>query len=198
VELCSSFLRKNRQICFTNGAFFGSLNGVRKLAAISLLLLAVSSLVRAQDQESKLVDRLLRPDMTLQNTAQNKKFIADRTSINKQATVSTFYVQKKSNSKNFSGTREFSAQEFSSQSFHGTRAASGISSRQPMENSQSAYATRTASDLRDAQQSNKTAASRSFAGNRQFLDKGKSQKALSRKNPPLTIEQVRELLNKNK
>jgi hypothetical protein len=39
---------------------------------------------------------------------------------------------------------------------------------------------------------------RIFAGNRPFLDQGKSQKALSRQNPPLTIEQVRELLNKNK
>jgi len=29
----------------------------------------------AQDQEKKLVDRLLKPDMTLQNDAQNKKFV---------------------------------------------------------------------------------------------------------------------------
>jgi hypothetical protein len=67
-----------------------------------------------------------------------------------------------------------------------------------MGNSPSTYSTRTARGLRDAQQADKTAASRSFAGNRPFLDKGKSQKALDRKNPPLTIEQVRELLNKNK
>lgn len=31
-----------------------------------------------------------------------------------------------------------------------------------------------------------------------FLDRGKSQKALSARDKPLTIEQVRELLNKNK
>ena len=198
VECCSGSIRENRQFALQTGLYFGSLENVRELVATCLLLLAAFSIARGQDQESKLVDRLLRPDMTLQNTAQNKKFIADRTSINKQATVGTFYVQKKSNSKNFSGTRDFSAQEFNSQPFHGTRSASGISSQRPMGNSQSTYATQTARGLRDVQQSDKTAASRSFAGNRPFLDKGKSEKALSRKNPPLTIEQVRELLNKNK
>src|SRR5215471_7952178 len=87
------------QICFTTGPRFGQLRVVRKL----LLPCA-----RAQDQESKLVDRLLRPDMTMQNSAQNKKLSADRTSINKQATVRSFYVQTKSNSKTFYGTRDFS------------------------------------------------------------------------------------------
>ena len=37
-----------------------------------------------------------------------------------------------------------------------------------------------------------------FAGNRPFLGRGKSQKALNAQDTPLTIEQVRELLNKNK
>ena len=37
-----------------------------------------------------------------------------------------------------------------------------------------------------------------FTNSRAFLDKGKSQKALSQQSKPLTIEQVRELLNKNK
>ena len=37
-----------------------------------------------------------------------------------------------------------------------------------------------------------------FAGNRPFLGRGKSQEALSARDTPLTIDQVRELLNKNK
>jgi len=37
-----------------------------------------------------------------------------------------------------------------------------------------------------------------FAGNRPFLGQGKSQKALSAQDTPLTLEQVRELLNKSK
>ena len=156
------------------------------------------SFAGAQDQESKLVDRLLRPDMTLQNTTQNKKFIADGASINKKATVGTFYFHEKSNSKSFSNTREFSARQFDSRSFQGTRAASGISSQQPIGNSQPSYSTRTARGVRDVHDADKAAAGRAFAGNRPFLDQGKSQKALNRKNAPLTIEQVRELLNKNK
>ncbi len=169
-----------------------------KSLAAGLLVLIALACVRAQDQESKLVDRLLRPDTALRNNAQNKKFIADGASINKKATVGTFYVQEKSNSKSFSGTRDFSARQFNSQSFHGTRSASGISSQQAVGDSRPAYATRTARDVRDAPQSDKKVASRSYAGNRAFLDQGKSQKALNRQNPPLTIEQVRELLNKNK
>ena len=34
--------------------------------------------VRAQDQEKKLVDRLLKSNMALQNDAQNKRFIWER------------------------------------------------------------------------------------------------------------------------
>jgi hypothetical protein len=163
-----------------------------------LLLSLVIPCVQAQDQESKLVDRLLRPDMTLRNKAQNKQFIADGASINKKATVGTFYVRKKSNSKSFTGTRDFSAQQFNAQSFQGTRTASEISSQQAIGNSRPAYATRTARGVRDAAQSDKKVASRSYAENRPFLDQGKSQKSLNRQNAPLTIEQVRELLNKNK
>ena len=188
----------NQEICFTKASLFRQPRVVRKSFGACLLVLIVLSCVHAQEQESKLVDRLLRPDTTLRNNAQNKKFIADGASINKRATVGTFYVQEKSNSKSFSGTRDFSARQFNSQSFHGTRSASGISSQQAVGDSRPAYATRTARDVRDAPQSDKKVASRSYAGNRPFLDQGKSKKALNRQNPPLTIEQVRELLNKNK
>jgi len=171
---------------------------VRKSLGACSLLLIVLCCVYAQDQESKLVDRLLRPDTTLRNDAQNKQFSADGASINKKATVSTFYLQKKPNSKSFAGTRDFSARQFNSQSFDGTRSASGISSQQAIGNSRPAYATRTARGPRDAPQSDKKVARRSYAENRPFLDQGKSQKSLNRQNAPLTIEQVRELLNKNK
>jgi hypothetical protein len=45
---------------------------------------------------------------------------------------------------------------------------------------------------------NKRKETNDFAGNRPFLEQGKSQKALSQQKPSLTIEEVRELLNKNK
>ena len=171
---------------------------MRASVVIWLLVLAALSYVRGQDQERKLVDRLLKPDTTLQNDAQYKKFVADGTSINKRATVGTFCVQKKSNQKNFSGTGQFSAQEFSSQSFHSKRSAFNVSLQPATGNSRPTDANQSARGVRDASQSGKKVPVRGYAENQPFLDEGKSQKSLNRQNAPLTIEQVRELLNKNK
>jgi hypothetical protein len=162
-------------------------------------LLAGFSSAGAQDQEPKLLDRLLKPNRTLQNSAQNKKFVADGASVDKHARVGTFYLQQKSKQKNFSGTRDFAAQQFNSRSFNQADDGRAKSlSQQPVANSQRSYATSTAPNLRAAYEASKTTETRDFSGKRPFLDRGKSQKSLSRQNPPLTIEQVRELLNKNK
>jgi hypothetical protein len=163
------------------------------------LLTTALCCAHAQDQEKKLVDRLLKPDMTLQNDAQNKKFVGDgAVSINKRANVGTFYVHQKPRSKSFFGTRDFSTTQFYSQTYQGGRTAHEVSSQQPFANSKSSYASKTAHGVRDASQSGRKVATRGYAGTRPFLDEGKSQKSLNRHNEPLTIEQVRELLNKNK
>jgi hypothetical protein len=162
-------------------------------------LLAGFSLAGAQDQEPKLLDRLLKPNMTLQNSAQNKKFVADGVSVDKHARAGTFYIQQKSKQKNFSGTRDFAAWQFNARSFNQANDGRAKSlSQQPVANSQRTYATTTAPTVRAAQDASKTTETRDFPGKRPFLDRGKSQKSLNRQNPPLTIEQVRELLNKNK
>jgi len=174
---------------------------VRTSFAVWFLLTASLCCVRAQDQEKKLVDRLLKPDMTLQNDAQNKKFIGDGSaSINKRANVGTFYVHQKPRSKNFSGTRDFSTTQFYSQTYRSGRTAYEVSSQQTLANSKATYANanQTARGVRGAPQSGKKVASRAYAGNRPFLIEGTNQKSLNRKTEPLTIEQVRELLNKNK
>lgn len=170
---------------------------MRKLGAISLLVLAALSCVRGQDQERKLLDRLLKPDMTLQNDAQHKKFIADGTSINKRATVRTFYMQKKSNQKSFAGTGQFSTPHANPQPFYSGRGAYE-GPQKPTASSRFAYSNQTARGPRDAPQSGKKVATRQSAADRPFLDEGKSQKSLNRQNAPLTIDQVRDLLNKNK
>ena len=172
---------------------------MRTSFAVWTFLTAALCCVHAQDQEKKLVDRLLKPDMTLQNDAQNKKFGGDGSaSINKRANVGTFFVHQKPRSKNFSGTRDFSTTQFYSQTYRGGRTAHEVSSQQTLTNSKSTYASQTARGVRDAPQSGKKVASRAYPGNRPFLNQGTNQKSLSRKNDPLTIEQVRELLNKNK
>jgi hypothetical protein len=172
---------------------------VRTSFAVWFLLIAALCCVRAQDQEKKLLDRLLKPDMALQNDAQNKKFTGDGSvSINKRASIGAFYVHQKPHSKNYSGTRDFSTTQFYSQTYRGGRTAYETSSQQTLANSKAPNTNQTARGVRDASQSGKKVASRSYAGNRPFLDQGTNQKSLNRKNEPLTIEQVRELLNKNK
>jgi hypothetical protein len=177
----------------------GSLPAVRKSPAVGILLLAVLCSASAQDQEKKLVDRLLKPDMALQNDAQNKKFVGDSSvSINKRANVGSFFIHQKPRSKDFDGTRDFSTTQFYSQTYRSGRTAHEGSSRQTVANTKATYANQTARGVRDAPQSGKKVASHTYGGNRPFLDQGTNQKSLNRKNEPLTIEQVRELLNKNK
>ena len=50
----------------------------------SMALLAVASAASAQEQEGKLVDRLLKPNMSLVNSAQNKQFEATEFSVTKR------------------------------------------------------------------------------------------------------------------
>jgi len=152
---------------------------VRKSPGVGILLLAILCSASAQDQEKKLVDRLLKPDMTLQNDAQNKNFVGNGSaSINKRANVETFYVHRKPRSKDFSGTRDFSTTQFYSQTYHGGRTAHEASSQQTLANSKAPYANQTARDVREAPQSGKKVASRAYAGNRPFLNDGTNQKSL--------------------
>ena len=172
---------------------------MQRLLVFWALCTTASCYVNAQDQEKKLIDRLLKPDMALQNDAQNKKFVGNGSvPINKRANIGSFYLHQKPRSKSFSATRDFSTTQFYSQTYHGGRAAHEASSQQTVGNSKAAYADQTAGGVRSASQSGKKVGSRAYAGNRPFLDEGKSQKSLNRHNDPLTIEQVRELLNKNK
>jgi hypothetical protein len=173
-----------------------SLNEVRVFFALCLCLAAASSAL-GQDQENKLVDRLLRPNKDMKNDAQDKKFIADSRSVDKKATVSTFYVQPKAKTKWFSWTPSYSTSEHSTQSFNGAHVAN-VSSQRVIPNAQQNYSTTTATNVRTAHDAGKKTRTGDFAGNRPFLDEGKSQKTLSKQNRPMTIDEVRELLNKNK
>jgi len=151
----------------------------------------------AQEQERSLVDRLLKPDMTLQNSAQNKKFIADGQSIDKHATVASFYVENKSNSRTFSGSRDFRSGQFDARSFwdakHGNSSVKKTANSAPTFTGSSLHY-----PVRNSADQDKSAQAHEFAGQRPFLVRGKSQKSLDRHEPPMTIDQVRELLNKNK
>jgi hypothetical protein len=152
----------------------------------------------AQDQERKLIDRLLRPDMELKNEAQDKKFIADRTSVQKQVNVGTFYAPQKSKPKEFAGTKQLSSREYRAGDFYGGKRQANTTSRNQIVNAQHQLPTKSTSDIHSVHDSNRVAQTGEFAGQRPFLDQGKSQKSLSQPTKPMTIDEVRELLNKNK
>jgi hypothetical protein len=172
---------------------------VRTVVVFFCLAMCVP-IARAQEQESKLMDRLLKPDMELQNTDQGKKFVADHGGrMDKKATVGSFYVQKKKDAaKKFAGTRDVSTRQFGSQSFRGTKEAAVAKPQREIVNANRSVPTAGVRDVRTARDSNKIVDSREYSGKRPFLERGKSQKSLDRQNPPLTIDQVRDLLNKNK
>lgn len=170
---------------------------VRSFAVLLGLCLS-ASIAHGQEQERKLVDRLLSPDMSLANPAQTKKFTSDRTSTDKKANVGTFYLQQKRAPKTFSTTRDFRAGQFHSRSFAGGQNRANTSSRTEIANTQRAVATSTVRGVREIHDARKVVDSHNYSGERPYLERGKSQKSLDRHNPPMTIDEVRDLLNKNK
>lgn len=168
---------------------------MRGLVAAALAVCFVSTL-RAQDQERSLVNRLLKPDMTLQNSMQNKQFRADGRSIDKHATVASFYVENKAKPGTFTATRDFSVRNFTSSSYSGGNRTNDSAGKRVSDVAN--YSTSAIHQPSEVSYANKSVHGSDYVGQRPFLERGKSQKALSRQNPPMTIEQVRELLNKNK
>jgi hypothetical protein len=162
-----------------------------------VLLLLILPRMNAQEQENKLVDRLLRPDMTLQNNAQKKKFMAAGAPLDRHATVREFYWQEKTSTKKFTNTREFSSQQYNARSLHGEKDPANLNTK-TIHKPDLAFRTQTATGVRAAVNADKKVSGREYAENGPFLDRGKSQKAFGQQNRPLTIDEVRELLNKNK
>jgi hypothetical protein len=111
--------------------------------------------------------------------------------------VSKFYWQDKKNAKTFPNTREFRFQQFNARSFHWPKNSPNFATK-TANRSDLVFETRNVAGARDVADGDKKIDGHDFAGNRRFLGQGKSQKALSQQNRPLTIEEVRELLNKNK
>ena len=172
---------------------------MRIIVAIGTLLAAASPAF-AQEQEGKLIDRLLRPNLALTNSAQNKKFgNMQVTQFDKPARTHSFNQVRTSAAKPWTGDRVLTPQQFAARHFRAGDSAANVSSRTQIMKSDTVVATSAATaGTRVAPESSETSAGRDYPGTRPFLGEGKSQKALQAQNKPLTIEQVRELLNKSK
>ena len=163
-----------------------------RVGFVALVFLCAVMVANAQDQERKLVDRLLSPDNKLTNSEQNKKFTAGRESPTRTAATKTFYVSEKNLSKTFAADRSAPTTSFRTQGYH---TKSAIVPTAPATRT---FPTKTGRDISSSAYQTKNYATRDFAGNRPFLGQGKSQKTLHAQDRPLTIDEVRELLNKNK
>ncbi len=152
---------------------------------------------RAQEQENKLVDRLLKPDMTLANPAQNKHFNGTgSTPVEKKFEAKSFYSGNEKTTRSFTGEKEYSSKSFTADKF--TRAEKAANASGAPTYAGLKFATGSSSLVRTAADQSKTAPTRDYAGNRPFQGEGTRQKILSQQDKPLTIDEIRELLNKSK
>lgn len=161
-------------------------------ALFTFACLALVGASYGQEQERKLVDRLLSPDTKLANSDQNKKFNGGTEAPTRSASTKTFYVSEKKLTKSFLADRQAPTSTFNARSY--TTKSATVPTSPPMKG----FETKKARDVSTNESSTKKYATHDFAGNRQFLGQGKSQKALHAQDRPLTIDEVRELLNKNK
>jgi hypothetical protein len=163
-----------------------------RLSLLGLAFLALATVSFAQEQERKLVDRLLSPNTRLANPDQNKKFTGVLEAPTRSAATKSFYISEKDLSKTFVADRSAPTTSFRTRNYS-TQAAT-VPTLPPIRS----YQTKQAWGISRSAYSTKKYATRNFAGNRPFLGQGKSQKALHAQDQPLTIDEVRELLNKNK
>jgi hypothetical protein len=186
-----------RQFSLQARIAFGTFEYVRFVLPLATLLAGISAAL-AQQQESKLIDRLLRPNLTLANPAQNKKFpnnpIAD---VHKPARTRTFPALPKPAQKTYSEQRTLPPRQFGAGPFHKGDSVADLSSRSHVAKTDTIVNPPSVS-VQVAPESGTTIPVREYTGSRSFLAEGKSQQALRTQNKPLTIEQVRELLNKSK
>lgn len=153
----------------------------------------------AQVQERKLVDRLMEPNMSLANSAQDKKFVAvEGTSIDKKFETNSFSTGHDANTKSFPGSKSFLAKIFGTGKYARAEAAANAKANAESAYANTKFATHDSSLVRQSSDSDKQSKVKDYPDQRPFLGKGTRQEILSQQDRPLTIDEVRELLNRNK
>ncbi|MGI8819451.1 MAG: hypothetical protein ACR2ID_01035 [Chthoniobacterales bacterium] len=170
-----------------------------RLAFVLALLVGTAIVARGQDQERKLLDRVLKPDMSLQNEMQTKRFDPRGRTETKQAPTKSFSVVDRRQEKQFGGSRNYDAKAFATRQSRDENSQANLSTRTRIVKADSPYPAPGYAGVKASWDGDKAVATRGFShGDRPFLVRGKSQTALSQQNRQLTIDEVRELLNKNK
>lgn len=169
-----------------------------RLLAI-LLLLASCGILRAQDQERKLVDRILRPDRTLASPMQNKAFSAGGAGgidTSKDASVKDFYFVQKFSAKAFD-TKQYEAKNFWQGDFQFSTKTATVKTDSAAEKT---YGTK-AVPVKDAREAGKNfSAGGSTYATREAPQRNKASQnhldEIYKGKGQMNIDQVRDLLNK--
>lgn len=167
-------------------------------ATLALAFAASAPSARAQEQEKKLTQRLMNPDMTLQFTPENKTFGGGKGYTDPKrgnAVVKDFYFTQRFSPKGFE-TKKFRSKSFWKGDFKfDTKPANVKTSR----DAGKVFETKNA-EVKDARESGKKYGTSTFAETRAHIERGKAQGAIDaeQNKGPKTIDDVRELLNKNK
>lgn len=136
--------------------------------------------------------------MELRNRAQNKAYTADSKVVGHQGRTETFVVEQGAKQKLFNDAHSATSKEYALGSGKADLRQRSILQAHNVD-THSQLAISSARDVRSAYDARLAVSGRNFPEDeRVFREQGKSQKSLDRQNPPLTIDQVRELLNKNK
>jgi hypothetical protein len=146
-----------------------------------------------------LADRLLRPNMTLVNSAQDKKFAgADVTLVNKKCVAKSFSTVDERMVKSSSSEKDFSAKRFETEKFARAGQTPNTRAKAKMALANAEFVVRKSCLVQTAPDEGKVAATRDYTDGRPFSGKGTRQAILSQEDKPLMIDEVRELLNKSK
>jgi len=170
---------------------------MRPLALTLILLALCAGVVHAQEQESKLVQRLLNPDMSLGNWMQNMSYTtaSGGMDVSKSASVKQFDFIQKFSPKTFE-TKSFAAKDYWAGDFKFATKPANVKAY--VDNDKS-YATKSAI-VKDATEANKNYETKDYA-TREAIEKGKtSQNHLDETylgKPRMNMDEVRDLLNKD-
>src|SRR3954447_16284317 len=107
--ICAQRCAETGQFACQCSCVFGTVADVRK-ALVTVFIFGQALFVFGQEQENKLADRLLRPNMTLSNADQTKHFYSERgQTTSSSARVKTFDTREDTQPKQFPERRSFFA-----------------------------------------------------------------------------------------
>ena len=137
--------------------------------------------------------------MTLVNSAQDKKFAgADVTPVSKKFVTKSFSTVDERTFKSFSSEKDFSAKGLKMEKFARAEQTPNTQAKTKMASANAEFVTKKSFLVQTASDEGKVAATREYTDGRPSTGKGTRQKILSQGDKPLTIDEVRELLNKSK